>query len=254
MDFLGLDEYGLRVLSVFLLMIPTAFYILGLLEGRKGHYLFLTGLLLHALSIGHRWLLLGRVPLAEKHDNISFMAFSMALIYLYFSRRKGMRGLGVTALPFIAAFMFVALGFRQVNTVSPFMDTPWFYLHVFFYFLSYGFFGISACIGLHYIISNNSEYELLQYWGVIHGWIMVSLALFAGSVWFYIAYGTYWLWTSKELWITITWLYYGLYLHARLIRGMKGRFAGVMGILGFAVALFTYFGVGTIIKAPPSQF
>ncbi len=79
-------------------------------------------------------------------------------------------------------------------------------------------------------------------------------ARFAGSVWFYMAYGTYWLWTSKEMWISITWLYVGLYLHARLMTRFRGVPAAVMGVLVFGVALFTYFGVGTVIPSPPTQF
>lgn len=250
----GLDEYGVSVLTVFLILIPTAFYILGALEGRLGRYLFSAGLVIHGLSILHRGLLTGRLPLSEKHDNISFMAFSMALMYLYLIRKKDARDFSVIVPPLISVFMFISIGFSPADSISPFLNTPWFYLHSFLYFLSYAFFGISASTGVLYILKGGPDYEQLQYKSAACGWIILSLSLFAGSVWFYIAYGTYWLWTSKELWITITWLYYGLYLHARLMRGLKGKPASVIGALGFAVALFTYFGVGTVIKSPPTQF
>jgi ABC-type transport system involved in cytochrome c biogenesis permease subunit len=250
----GLDDYGLDVLGIFLLLIPVAFYAMGISEGRKGRYLFLAGLALHMVSILQRWLVLGRIPLAEKHDSISFMALCTAIVYFFSTAKKDLRELSLSAIPMIAVFVLIAMGHRTVDIISPFMKSPWFYLHVFFYFLSYAFLGISACCGLHYTLGAKGDYEQLQYKCAVHGWIMLSLSLFAGSVWFYLAYGTYWLWTSKELWITITWLYYGLYLHARLMRGLRGRPASIIGFLGFAVALFTYFGVGTIIKSPPTQF
>lgn len=242
------------ILTYALLLIPTSLYSMGLIKGKKGYYFFLSGIVFHLLSMILRGLEIGSIPLTEKHDTISFMAFSMALTYWYFIRKKEIKNLDIFALPLIAFFMFVSFIHMPINTISPFLKTPWFYLHTFFFFSSYGFFGVSSGIGVLYLLSGENEYESLQYKGVINGWILFSLSLIAGSIWFFIAYGTYWLWTSKELWTTLTWFYYGLYLHVRLMKGFRGWPASVIGSLGFAVALFTYFGVGTIIPSPPTEF
>lgn len=250
----GLDNYELRTLGIFFLLVPAAFYIMGLWEGKKGEYFFMAGVGFHLLTIAHRWSVLGWFPLAEKHDTISFMALCTALVYLYYQRQGRIKDLPLLALPLVSVFVFVSIGHRTIDTLSPFLQSPWFYLHVFFYFLSYGFFAVSACIGMIYIIQGGRDIELLQHRSAMNGWLLLSLSLFTGSIWFYVAYGTYWLWTSKEMWITITWLFYGLYLHARLMKGFSGRPASAMGVLGLAIALFTYFGVGTVIKSPPTQF
>ena len=52
-----------------------------------------------------------------------------------------------------------------------------------------------------------------------------------GGIWAYLAWGTYWLWTPKELWTTIVWFFYSLYLHARLVRGWTGPKVVWMGII-----------------------
>jgi ABC-type transport system involved in cytochrome c biogenesis permease subunit len=249
----GLSGYELEVFTVGLLLGTAALYALGLMEGRAGECAFAAGLALHALSIAHRATVIGGIPLTEKHDTISFMAMATGAIYLVY-RRKGARDLTLSALPLTVVLVLVASAHRTIDTVSPFMETPWFAAHTFFYFLSYAFFGISALIGASFVLGGPTGYERLEHLTAVSGWIALSISLFAGSVWFYVAYGTYWLWTAKELWITVTWLYYGLYLHARLVPGLRGRPAAAIGSLGYALALFTYFGVGTIIKAPPTQF
>ncbi len=249
------------MLTFFMLLAPAVFYIMALMEGRAGRVMLGAGLALHALSIAHRGALLGWLPLTEKYDNISFMAFVTAIVFWYISRndRRNQRNekfgsLARYALPLICVMLFVSLKFHTINSISPFMQTPWFFAHSFFYFVSYAFFAIAACLGTHYVVSGDSQYEVLQYRLLSLGWILLSVSLFAGSVWFYFAYGTYWLWTSKEMWISITWLFVGLYLHARLMRSLYGVPAAVMGVLVFGVALFTYFGVGTVIPSPPTQF
>ncbi len=251
---ISLGEEGQAILSIFLLLLPATLYVLGLMEGRAAYFLFLSGLFTHAVIIVLRGVTLGTIPLAEKYDTLSFMAFATALLYWYFSRRKGVEGLGLLALPLISTILIVAAAYAPINTISPFQRTPWFYLHSFFFFTSYGFFGISSCVGIVSVLKKNASLESIQYWSAIHGWIALSLSLVAGSIWFFTAYGTYWLWTSKELWSTLVWFYYGMYLHARYVKGLSGRWATVFGIAGFAVALFAYFGVGTIIPAPPTQF
>jgi len=249
-----IGEETQAVITIFLALIPATFYALGLMEGKTGYRLFLTGLILHIASMVLRGMTVGSVPLTEKHDNISFMAFATALCYWYFSKRKGVKDLGLLALPLISITLIVSVAFSPLNTISPFQRSPWFYLHIFLYFVSYGFFGIAAAIGLLYLFTKKGDYEPLQYQAAIHGWIVLSLSLVAGSIWFFTAYGTYWLWTSKELWTTLMWFFYGAYLHARYVKGLSGRGAAILGIAGFAVALFAYFGVGTIIPAPPTQF
>ncbi len=251
---LPLGEETQSIITIVLLLIPAAFYIMGLMEGRLGQGLFVAGVIAHVASLVQRGLTIGTIPLTEKHDNISFFAFAMALIYWYFSRRKDMQRLRDLALPLIATTLLVAFFYEPINTISPFLMTPWFFLHIFFYFTSYALFGISACIGLLYLLSGRNEHESLQYRGAVHGWILLSVALVVGSVWFFVAYGTYWLWTSRELWATLMWFYYGAYLHARYVKGLSGRPAAIIGLLGFPVALFAYFGVGTILPSPPTQF
>jgi ABC-type transport system involved in cytochrome c biogenesis permease subunit len=48
---------------------------------------------------------------------------------------------------------------------------------------------------------------------------------------------------GKETWAAITWLVYAGYLHMRVTRGWRGRRAAYFAILGFAVVMFTFFGV-----------
>jgi ABC-type transport system involved in cytochrome c biogenesis permease subunit len=249
------DPEEVRVLlTVLSVILPAALYGMGLMESRHAHRYVLAGVAVHALTIVQRAFAVGGIPLAEKHDNISFMAFCMALVYWYFARVKQVRDLGLYALPLIALSVLASALFAPIDTVSPFLRSPWFYLHIFFYFLSYGFLGIAACIGTVYLVYDDAEHELLQYRGMLFGWITLSWALVLGSIWFFTAYGVYWLWTSKELWTTLVWFFLGMYLHARYVRGLSGRPAAVLGILGFLAALFAYFGVGTIIPAPPVQF
>lgn len=250
---LGPEEIQ-QLRTIFLILVPAAFYGLGLMEGKRARIIFLAGLAVHLLIIVSRGIVLGRIPLTEKFDTISFMAFCTAFLYWRYSLRKDLREVLVIALPAISILLLCALAFLPVNTISPFLRTPWFYLHMFLFFLAYGYFGISACIGIAYFLNADIEYEALQHRTASVGWVIYTASLFAGSIWFFIAYGTYWLWTSRELFTTLTWFYFGLYLHQRYIKGLSGRTAAIVGITGYLVALFAYFGVGTIIPAPPVQF
>ena len=64
--------------------------------------------------------------------------------------------------------------------------------------------------------------ERNQYRSILLGYVLFSIAMIFGGIWAYLAWGTYWLWTPKELWTTIVWFFYSLYLHARLVRGWTG--------------------------------
>lgn len=72
---------------------------------------------------------------------------------------------------------------------------------------------------------------------------LLTLMIAAGAFWANRTWGAYWSWDPKETWALITWLTYAGYLHMRITRGWRGRRAAYFAILGFAVVLFTFFGV-----------
>ena len=72
---------------------------------------------------------------------------------------------------------------------------------------------------------------------------LLTAMIAVGAYWANQTWGTYWSWDPKETWAAITWLVYAGYLHMRITRGWRGRRAAYFAILGFAVVMFTFFGV-----------
>jgi ABC-type transport system involved in cytochrome c biogenesis permease subunit len=133
--------------------------------------------------------------------------------------------------------------------MPPVLRTIWFELHVVLSFISYALFAIGALFGLLSLHGNDVHAESYQYRSVLLGYVLFSLAMIFGGIWAFLAWGTYWLWTPKELWTTIVWFFYSLYLHARLVRGWSGPKVTWMGIVGLVIVLFTYAGVGLLMKS-----
>lgn len=72
---------------------------------------------------------------------------------------------------------------------------------------------------------------------------LLTLTIATGAYWANQTWGSYWSWDPKETWAAITWLVYALYLHMRITAGWRGRRAAYFVVAGFAVVLFTFFGV-----------
>ncbi len=67
-------------------------------------------------------------------------------------------------------------------------------------------------------------------------------ALFAGAIWAYEAWGSFWSWDPKEVGALVIWLFYTLFLHARFNRGWRGKKAAWMSVVGFVMILLSFFG------------
>ncbi len=82
----------------------------------------------------------------------------------------------------------------------------------------------------------------IGYRAVVIGFPFLTLTIILGAVWADTAWGTYWSWDPKETASLVTWLIYGTYLHARVMRGWRGNPAAWLLVIGFIATLFTYFG------------
>jgi len=75
---------------------------------------------------------------------------------------------------------------------------------------------------------------------------MLTLGVVTGAPWAQTAWGRYWNWDPKETWSLVTWLVYAAYLHVRVVRGWRGKWANRLLLIGFATVLVTFFGVNLI--------
>lgn len=212
------------------------------------------GLAVQSVYLLSRGIELHRLPLVGAHDTLAFIAASAAAFAIPFGTNlnwdsKYQKGTALLA----AAFTMFSMFSKQHNIpLPPVLKTLWFELHVVTAFLSYALFGIAAVLGIIYLIEKIEKNEALQYKAILIGYCLFSASMIFGGVWAYLAWGTYWLWTPKELWTSILWLFYSLYLHARLRPWWAGRPSAILGIVGFVVVMFTYLGVSLLMKSSHS--
>jgi len=76
------------------------------------------------------------------------------------------------------------------------------------------------------------------------GYILFTWCMIAGSLWAYLAWGSYWTWRIKGLWSTILWFYYSGVIHVRSRPGWQGWPVDVLALAGFGLVLFTFLGLG----------
>ena len=203
-----------------------------------------------------RGLALGRLPLLGPHDTLLFFGMSLALMGLLASYSPVVRdkrwftvAVGISAGVLTAA----ALLFKPLNMPLPqILDTLWFELHVVVAFFGYALFAIGGIASAAYLCTGIRGHLDLFYKTALVGWTFFSVSMISGGIWGYYAWGTYWLWTAKELWISILWLFYALVLHVRLKGARWDAIFAWLGIAGVFVMLFTYLGVSLLMKSSHS--
>lgn len=240
----------LRNMVYLLTSLSVAFYVLGFYRKMFVYPAFLFQL----AYMFHRGMLLGRLPIIGPHDTIFFLSTSIALFGLPLTlKHHDSRMLLRSLIGLSVFFLLLSLFFKPLNSpLPPVLKTMWFEAHVTLSFFSYALFGIGALLGVVFLSTGEKENEILQYKTILVGYFLFSAAMIFGGIWAYLAWGTYWLWTPKELWTVILWLFYSLYLHARLTSRWSGKPSAILGIAGFAIVMFTYLGVSLLMKSSHS--
>jgi cytochrome c-type biogenesis protein CcsB len=124
-------------------------------------------------------------------------------------------------------------------------------IHVATAVIAYGAFAVGCGAAVLFLIQRRKSMNWLPdrntldevgYRSVMIGFPMLAATIILGAVWADIAWGRYWSWDPKETAALVTWLVYGAYLHARVIRGWRGERSAYLLLLGFAATGFTYYG------------
>lgn len=222
------------------------------------------------LSLLFRTIVEQHAPWSNLYEfSISFTT-ALLLCYLIFEARFHERvrawGLYVCALAIVTLAIAIYLGitYNMISDSSQLIpalqDQPILTIHVSMAIFAYALFSVAFGAGLIILIQNGEGQRFswlpsaeaadeLGYKAVIVGFPLLALTLILGAYWANYAWGHYWSWDPKETSALITWLIYAVYLHARGIRGWRGKRAGWLLTIGFAATLFTYYGVSFFVPS-----
>ena len=221
--------------------------------GRYGTILTVNAFAFLTASLVFRWIAAGHGPFSNMYEFSLAFAWGALALYLYFELRYRLRTLALLVLP-------IAMGMLVYATTLPSDITPLvpalqnnllLTVHVAVAIIAYGAFALAFGTAILFLVQRRDSIRWLPrstvldemgYKAVMVGFPMMALVIILGALWADIAWGQYWSWDPKETASLVTWLIYGGYLHARVLRGWRGQRSALLLILGFAATLFTYYG------------
>ena len=221
--------------------------------GRYGTILTVNAFAFLTASLVFRAIAAGHGPFSNMYEFSLAFAWGALALYLYFELRYRLRTLALLVLP-------IAMGLLVYATTLPSDITPLvpalqnnllLTVHVAVAIIAYGAFALAFGTAILFLVQRRDAIRWLPrstvldemgYKAVMVGFPMMALVIILGALWADIAWGQYWSWDPKETASLVTWLIYGGYLHARVLRGWRGQRSAMLLILGFAATLFTYYG------------
>ena len=210
-------------------------------------FVFLTAsLVFRAIEAGHG-------PFSNMYEFSLAFAWGALALYLYFEFQYKLRSLALLVLPVAVGLMAYATTVpSDIQPLVPALQHDLLLtIHVAVAIIAYGAFALGFGTAVLFLIQRrdtirwlprSTVLDELGHKAVMVGFPAMFLTIVLGAVWADIAWGRYWSWDPKETASLVTWLIYGGYLHARVLRGWRGtRSAGLL-IVGFGATLFTYYG------------
>lgn len=230
------------------------------------------GAMLHVVAIVIGFFQSGHLPITNLRQTLSIAAATMAIAYVGFQYRWGLKTLSCIAIPMIALIMLFALHLPKTPAFSgPLFGSVWLVLHIISIFMGEGALALACACAVLYLLQERAikqkrpgflfkrlpSLELIDrsgYGCLVVGFTMLTIGLITGFVYAKLQWGRFWNWDPKEVWSGITWLIYAALLHQRLTMGWRGKRAAIMAIVGFGAILFTFLGVNFLLPGHHGVF
>lgn len=231
------------------------------------------GLAMHSAGLIMRTILVGRAPLSNLYESLVFAVAGVIVVALIMALAYRKRAFSLAVLGSFSGallgFVFLVLAEKmpvhrsQIAPIMPALQSPWLTYHVITIMLSYSAFALSFLISLFFLgffligrrrpdapaLVDLNKLDFFNYRIIAIGFPLLTIGIITGAVWAATAWGRPWGFDPKETWSAITWIIYGIYLHARfLTRGANRRlWSAILSIIGFGAVIFTYLGVNFLL-------
>ncbi|HZT29330.1 MAG TPA: cytochrome c biogenesis protein CcsA [Bryobacteraceae bacterium] len=267
-------------MSVIWLRVAAALYSLGLLHAiltlvRKREHLFRPALaafsiaaVLHFVSIVEEGLLMNHCPITNFYETLSMCAFLVTVLFLFVHWRYKIESLSVFIFPLVFVMVLVAtLGNPVSAWSSPAVRDAWLTVHIVLVLLGYAALLLTAVASLLYLFQERELktkkprqfYYRLPPLGTLDelisrsmalGFVLITLAVIAGSTWAFVELKTRWISQPKIAISFFTWGIYMAMVFLRITAGWRGRKAAIMvvTVVGFsALTWAAHARLGTLL-------
>lgn len=198
-----------------------------------------------------RWIVSGRIPMANGYETMLLMAWTVLLVALLLRRRFPVI---VTFGLLLAGFFLLASHLSQMNPqishVMPVLQSPLLTVHVSIIMMSYALLSVTAACGAVALASPKRMASMTQLSVLMLYPAMACLGtgIFVGAIWANVSWGTYWSWDPKETWALITFMLYAVPLHrTSLPQFNQQRIYHIYIMCAFISVAVTYFGVNYLL-------
>lgn len=231
--------------------------------------LLAVGLLLHVASFGIRMHLFWQIPenryfmpINTFFGALSYLSLAVAAVFFIVERSARLHILGAFVLPWTVIGVASAIIFADpaLKGLVPALQSYWINIHPMVLMTAYAGFGVAFGVGVALLIQEHQiksrkpaelcyrlpsieELDTLNYKIIVAAFPTLTVGIIMGGIWAYNAWGRFWGWDPKETWALITALIYAGYLHMRFLKGLRGRKAVYVSMIGFASVIFTFLGV-----------
>lgn len=207
-------------------------------------------------GIGLRWHISGRAPWTSSYETMVYVGWCILVAGFIFMRRSKVT-FAISSLLGGIILMISLLNFLdpEITPLVPVLKSYWLMFHVAIITASYGFFFMSAILGITSLkimvfdskkkyTNRIEELNIINEMSIIIGLLFLSVGIFIGAVWANESWGRYWGWDPKETWALISMVVYAFVVHARFIKMFRSPYAyAMMSVVSIYVILMTFFGV-----------
>ncbi|MBV9508201.1 MAG: cytochrome c biogenesis protein CcsA [Acidobacteriia bacterium] len=254
-------------MSVMWLRVAAALYSVGLLHAilmlvrrreqvfRVALGAFSLGAVFHFVSIAEEGIAANRCPISNFYETLSMCAFLVAILYLFVQWRYKMASLSAFIFPLVFVGSLVATLGNPVSTwSSSAVRNTWLTVHIVLVLLGIAALVVTAVASLLYLAQERELkakkprkfYYRLPALGTLDdlisksmavGFVLITLAVIAGSTWAFIEMRTAWIGDPKIAISFFTWGIYMAMVFLRTTAGWRGRKAAIMTVtvLGFSM-------------------
>lgn len=222
------------------------------------------GFAMHTAALVTDWIRDGHYPLFGLRETLSFLAWTLVATYGLVIYRYRTQALGSFTIPLVAILTFIAAITRDQNISQPGAITDsgaaWIFpVHTTLLIFAYASFFVVFVASVMYLLQER-ELKLKTFSAIFHrlpslatvndiastaaatGLTLLTLGIVSGMIWSSSRDGRLWHNDPKEIFAALTWLLYLSLILYRSTASWRGRRAAWMGVAGFALVLFTFFG------------